>query len=173
MTGHSYPTSAMLGDYLRAAAGFILSSSLLATMPAGIVGEALLGGFAALFAVFGARTALRHGTHLEVTEVALKASGLLQITISWSELDRMTLAYYSTRRDRRDGWMQLELRSGWKTLRVDSRIQGFTELVGTSAHAARTRGLSLDPATSANLQALGIGCRVAASGVLEAAGGAV
>jgi hypothetical protein len=172
MTGYVYPTSAMFGDYVRAVAGFFLSSGILATMPAGIVGEAVLGGFAVLFAVFGARTALRHGTRLEMTEAALRASGLLRVSISWRELNRMKLAYYSTRRDGRDGWMQLELRSGWSTLRVDSRIEGFAELVGASANAATRRGLLLDPATSANLQALGIECRAAARGLRAAAGGA-
>jgi hypothetical protein len=172
MTGHAYPTSAMLGDYVRAAAGLLLSGGILATMPAGMFGEAVLAGFAALFAAFGARTALRHGTNLEVTEAGLRASGLLRISIPWSELDRMKLAYYSTRRDRREGWMQLELRSGCSTLRVDSRIEGFTELVGASVRAASRRGLLLDPATSANLQALGVECRAAAPGLREAAGGA-
>jgi hypothetical protein len=172
MTSHAYPTSAMLGDYIRAAAGFFPTSAILATIPAGMVGAIVLGGFAALFAVFGIRTALRHGTHLEVTDAALRASGLLRTCIPWSELDRMKLSYYTTRRDGRGGWMQLELRSGWSTLRVDSRIEGFPELVGASARAAERRGLSLDPATSVNLQALGVRFRVVVPGLREAAGGA-
>jgi len=68
----------------------------------------------------------------------------------------MTLAYYSTRRDRRDGWMQLELRSGWTRVHLDSRIEGFTELVDEAARAARCRGLTLNAATLANLSALGV-----------------
>jgi hypothetical protein len=91
-----------------------------------------------------------------VTETALQSTGLLQASIWWSKLDRMKLSYYSTRRDGRGGWMQLKLRAGWSTLRIDSRIQGFSELVLASAKAAEMRGLPLDPATSANLQALGI-----------------
>ena len=67
----------------------------------------------------------------------------------------MTLVYYSTRRDRRDGWMQLELRSGWKKVCLDSRIEGFADLVSRSASAAKVRGLTLNAATSANLAALG------------------
>ena len=116
----------------------------------------MLTGFAALFAVFGIRTALRHCTSIEVTEAALQSSGLLQASIWWSELDRMKLSYYSTRRDGRGGWMQLKLGAGWSTLRIDSRVEGFSELVIASVKAAEMRGLSLDPATSANLQALGI-----------------
>jgi hypothetical protein len=156
MTRHVYPNSALLGDYLRAATGLIPTLAVLAIGPFGIVGWMMLGGFAALFAVFGIRTALRHYTCIEVTEAGLRASGLVQALISWSELDLMKLAYYSTRRDGHGGWMQLKLRAGWSILRVDSRIEGFSELVSASARAAEMRGLSLDPATSVNLQALGI-----------------
>jgi hypothetical protein len=169
MTSYAYPTSAMCGDYLRAAAGFVPSAVILVTLPVGVVAATVLGGVAALFAVFGARTILRHGTRFEITKSAMLASGLFRTSIAWSELDRMTLAYYSTRRDRRDGWMQLELRSGWKKIRFDSRIEGFAELVGGSASAANARGLTLNAATLANLAALGVGLHTEL-GVLRMAG---
>jgi hypothetical protein len=174
MSRHSYPPSALLGDYLRAGAGFFPAIAIFAIgRPVGIVEATLVGGFAALFAVFGVRTALRHCTCLEGTEEGLRASGLLRTSISWNELDRMKLAYYSTRRDRREGWMQLELRAGWSTLRVDSRIEGFVNLVRVSAEAAEMRGLSFDPATSVNLQALGIEQRTAVASPLRKAVGSL
>ena len=172
MTRHVYPPSALLGDYLRAAAGFFPTVGVLAIAPVGIVGETMLGGFAALFAVFGFRTALRHCISIEVTEAFLQSSGLLQTSIWWSKLDQMKLSYYSTRRDGHGGWMQLKLGAGWSTLRVDNRVEGFSELVIVSAKAAETRGLPLDPATSANLQALGIELRAAAPRFGNAAGAA-
>ena len=173
MSRHAYPTSAMLGDYIRAAVGFVPTVAGLAAMPLGVGAEIVLGGFAAIFAVFGVRTALRHGTLIEMTEAELRASGLLRASISWSELDRMKLAYYSTRRDGRGGWMQLELHSGRSTLRVDSRIEGFTDLVQASARAAEMRGLPLNASTSVNLQALGLKLRAANEpGLGQAAGGA-
>jgi hypothetical protein len=156
MTWYVYPTSAMYGDYLRAAAGFVPAAAILTTMPVGVVTASVLSSFGAIFAVFGVRTLVRHGTRFDLTESALRASGLRRTSIAWAELDRMTLAYYSTRRDRRDGWMQLELRSGRKKVRLDSRIEGFAELVGKSASAARSRGLTLNAATLANLAALGV-----------------
>jgi hypothetical protein len=159
MTLYSYPTSAMLGDYARAAAGLVPTAAILAITPVGLTAAVVLGGFASLFAVFGIRTALRHTTRFEMTETLLNGLGLVPCSIAWSELDRVRLAYYSTRRDRRGGWMQLELRSGRKRVRIDSRIEGFTEVVKASARAAELRGLSFDPATLANLEALGIKLR--------------
>jgi hypothetical protein len=173
MTRHSYPPSALFGDYLRAAAGFFLTIAIFAIGPVGIVEATMLGGFAALFAVFGVRTALRHCTRLEATEEGLRAPSWLSASISWSELDRMKLAYYSTRRDGREGWMQLELRAGWSTLRIDSRIEGFVNLVRVSAEAAEMRGLSLDPATLLNLQALRIEQPVAIVSALQKAAGSL
>jgi hypothetical protein len=172
MTRHVYPTSAMLGDYARAAVGLVPTGAMLAITPLGTTPAAVLGGFVALFAVFGIRTALRHGTRVEMTEAALRASGPLRASIRWSELDRMKLAYYSTHRDRRGGWMQLDLRAGSSTLRVDSCIEGFTELVAASAKAAEMRGLPLDGATLANLASLGVRSREADRGLREVAGGA-
>jgi hypothetical protein len=169
MTCYAYPTSAMYGDYLRAAGGFVPTAAILATVPVGMVAATVLSGFVALFAVFGLRTILRHGTRFDMTGSALRASGLRRTSIAWEELDRMTLAYYSTRRDRRDGWMQLELRSGWTKVRLDSRIEGFAELVDRSARAARSRGLTLNGATLANLAALGVSLHAEPS-VREAAG---
>lgn len=173
MTRHAYPPSALLGDYLRALAGFIPAVAVLVFSPVGAVAATVLGGFATLFAVFGVRTAFRHYTRIELTEAALRASGLPRACIPWNKLDRMKLSYYSTRRDSRGGWMQLELRAGSSTLCIDSRIEGFSELVSASAAAAERRGLLLEPATSVNLEALGVDLRSATAPHLgRVAGGA-
>ena len=156
MTRHTYPTPAMLGDYARAAAGLLPVVAIISIAPVGAFEATVLGGLAALFTVFGIRTALRHGSCLELTEGVLRASGLVRTSIALRELDRLKLTYYSTRRDGRGGWMQLELRSGSSTLRLDSRVEGFTKVVKASTRAAEARGLSLDLATLTNLRALGI-----------------
>lgn len=155
-TRHSYPTSAMVGDYLRAAAGLVPATLLLVAMPVGDIAAAVLSGLAAIFAVFALRTLLRHRTSLELTESELRARGAPRRTIAWAKLDRMKLAYYSTRRDRQNGWMQLELRAGNARLGLDSRIAGFDRLVRRAAAAAAARRLDLSAATIANLRSLGV-----------------
>jgi hypothetical protein len=172
MTRHAYPTPAMLGDYARAVAGLLPIVAIISIAPVGAVEATVLGGFAALFAVFGIRTALRHGSCLELTEGVLRTSGLARTSISLAELDRLKLTYYSTRRDGRSGWMQLELRSGSSTLRLDSRVEGFTKVVEASARAAEAHGLSLNTATLTNLRALGIELRPAKPGLNQDTGGA-
>jgi hypothetical protein len=155
-TRHIYPTSAMVGDYLRAAAGLVPTGAVFATTPVGAVAATVLGGFAAIFAVFGLRTVLRHGTSLELSDTELRALGVWRRTIAWAELDRMKLTYYSTRRDRRSGWMQLQLGAGGARVTLDSRIAGFDRLVRRAAEVAASRGIALNEATLANLEALGV-----------------
>lgn len=170
MSRHVYPGSAMIGDYARAAAGLTPAAAILAFSPVGAVAAGILGGFAALFALFGVRTALRHMTGVEISETGLSTSGPLGATIPWAELDGVKLTYYSTRRDRRDGWMQLELRGGGSVVRLDSRIEGFDTIVERAALAAAARGVELNAATAANLEALGIRHPVF-SGIADMAGG--
>lgn len=153
---HFYPTAAMIGDYLRAAAGLVPAAVMYATVPFGAAGTVAIGGFAAIFAIFGLRTVVRHGTSLEMTETELRATGLQRRTIAWAELDRLKLAYFSTRRDRKSGWMQLELGAGGTKVGLDSRIDGFDLLVRRAAAAAAERRLDLSDATLANLRSLGL-----------------
>jgi hypothetical protein len=153
---HAYSTAAMAGDYLRSAAGLVPSGLILATTPVSTVAAVVLGGFALLFGVFGARTLLRHGTRIEMDSQGVRSVGPWPQRVLWSDLDRLRLAYYSTRRDRTSGWMQLELGAGRTRLRMDSRIDGFEALVRRAALAASARGLPLTDATAANLEALGI-----------------
>ena len=155
-TRHIYPSSAMVGDYMRAAAGLVPTGVLFATVPIGTVAGTILGGFAAIFGVFALRTLMRHGTSVEMTDSELRTHGVSHRTIHWAELDRMKLAYYSTRRDRRAGWMQLELRGAGVKVTIDSRIAGFDQVVRRAAEAASERGIALNEATVANLGSLGI-----------------
>jgi hypothetical protein len=151
-----YPAAAMASDYLRAAAGLGPTLFILATVSLGDVTTAVLGGLAAIFGAFAVRTALRHGTSLEMDEAGVRATGLSRAVIPWAEFDRVKLAYYSTRRDRKSGWMQLQLGAGRARLSLDSRLDGFEQLARRAALVAAERGLMLSDATAANLQALGI-----------------
>jgi hypothetical protein len=153
---HNYPASAMIGDYLRAAAGLVPAGAIFATTPVAPFPATVLGGFAVVFGIFGVRTALRHNTSIEMTDAEIRSHGLVKRRIAWAELDRLRLAYFSTRRDRKSGWMQLELAGGGGKLSLDSRIAGFGEVVRRAADAAAENHLRVSEATAANLEALGV-----------------
>ncbi|MBI1775043.1 MAG: hypothetical protein HYR63_06825 [Proteobacteria bacterium] len=156
MTTYRYPGRAMVGDYLRSAAGLALTAGPLTTMPASSGVAAVLGGFAALFGVFGLRTLIRHQTTVHLDDHGITVSGIQRRQVAWRELAKVRLNYYSTKRDRAGGWMQLTVQgSGWP-IRFDSTLDGFADVAHRSHQAARDNGVALSEVTIANLQALGV-----------------
>jgi hypothetical protein len=155
MTTYRYPGRAMLGDYMRSAAGLALTGGPLAMMPASSAVALVLGGFATLFGVFGLRTVLRHQTTVELDDDGIVVSAVNTRRLAWNDIAKLRLSYYSTKRDRAGGWMQLTLQGrGWP-IRFDSTLEGFADLAQRSHMAARSNGVLLSEVTIANLQALG------------------
>jgi hypothetical protein len=145
----------LLPDYIGGGIGVALSVGLLALVrPAALVAW-VLAAVAVLFLVYFGRTVCRHLTQIELDEAGIRASGPLGAAIRWEDLRSLRLDYYSTRRDREGGWMQLRLRDAQHTIRIDSELEGFVGLVRAASAEALRRGLSLDESTHSNLRALG------------------
>jgi len=152
-----YPRPTLLADYVRAGIGAVLCGLPLVLIDVNRwIAAILLAGFV-LFAAFFVRTALRQHTRYVLGPDTLCADGPAGSLVEWSRLDRMKLSYFSTKRDRSDGWMQLTVgSSGGRTVKVDSALEGFYDIVERAARAAETTGVDLSVATRANLRSMGI-----------------
>ena len=157
-TVHRYPLSWLLADYLRGGAGLALTGGPLLLLDAVPVFVVILSCLSALFAFFLARIALRHGTIYR-----RDATGLSRIDpwgrerrLDWAGLGALDLRYYSTQRNRENGWMQLTLKGTDGTaFRLESPLTGFGDLLDSAFSAARGAGLSLGQTTIDNLAASG------------------
>lgn len=109
-----------------------------------------------IFAAYGARTGIRSRTRYIVDKDGISESGLRRASVRWRGLREMRLDYYSTRRDRTKGWMQLKLTGEGAKIRIDSSLEGFAEIAALAAGAAAERRLELPAATRTNLSGLGI-----------------
>ncbi len=156
MSTHRYPFEALSGDYIRAGAGILICGGPLPFLLGNTPALAVLGSLTALFAFFGWRTLVRQRTTIRVDAESIAASGLIQTELFWRNLNHVKLSYFSTRRDRRDGWMQLNIGSADGRLRIDSSIEEFESLARHAHTAARANDLEMTPATLGNFQALGI-----------------
>ena len=153
---HRYSWRALLPDYAGGAIGVALPLGALAfARPAAPVAW-VLAAAAVLFLVYFARTVCRQMTHIDLDETGICARGPLGAVIRWEDLRSLRLDYYSTRRDREGGWMQLRLRDARHTIRIDSELGGFVDLARAVALEARRRGVDIDEATRANLGQLGL-----------------
>lgn len=163
--GLKYRREALLGDYLRALCGAALTGAPMFFVGGSPVTLAVLGVLTALFAVFGFRTLVRHSTIVVLGPEGVRTRGLLGGEVAWRELDEFRLGYYTTRRDRQGGWMQLTLRGGKRRLKFDSSLEGFDRLTRQAVQAADARALELSDATKANLASMDIAVPSAARGV--------
>jgi hypothetical protein len=151
----TYPKSALFADYARAAAGLIFVG-LVILLPLHWAVAVAFVTIAALLASLGVRTAIRHASRIELSDDGIALRGPIDRVIAWSELNGLALRYFSMRRDRKHGWMELRLQGGGRRLGIESQIQGFNEIVERAADAAGKRGLALDAATETNLAAMGV-----------------
>jgi hypothetical protein len=116
----------------------------------------IFGGLTLLFLLFTMRTVARQYTRIEMTDDAITSGGLGRLTLRWSDLDRVKLRYYSTRRNRSGGWMTLKLARGRTAISVDSNIDGFDAIAARAAQTLAENRVTADDVTLANLAALGL-----------------
>lgn len=149
-----YPAAALAAHYLRAGIGLAVTLGvLLWAHPTSAVSWIFAAG-AFLFLLYLGQTVVRQLTRIEIEESGIRTRGLLGVAIRWEDLRAVRLGYYSTRSDRRGGWMQLEIRGTRRSIRVESTLAGFARLAARLAREAEARGLALDAATRENLELL-------------------
>lgn len=156
MSRHRYPFSALVKDYVKAGLGLAVSATPLFIDGVSAIIFYIFLALTLLLLVFGARTVLRHITLISVSETGVRADGPLGASVDWTDLRELRLRYYSTRRDRERGWMDLRLKGRNRTLRIESTIGGFEHIVRTATERAERRGLELGALTRTNLRAMGI-----------------
>jgi hypothetical protein len=149
----SYRRLPMLADYCRGWAGFALAALPLVTMtptwPVSLALLALMG----LFLVFLVQTWRRQHSRVLLAPSGVALSGDIQRRLAWRDLDGLRLRWFGSR-NRGRGWLELELRGGGERLVLTSALDHFDELVAQAVQAANDRGLPLEPATRANVDAL-------------------
>ena len=153
---YGYPLDSVRADYARAGLGLGLCGLPLAMTDLPVAITVILILAAGLFALYGLRTAGQQSMSLKVTGDAIETSGWCRVRLTWDGLSSVSLAYYSTRREGGEGWMQLRLKGNGSTLRIESTLDGFDTIARKAIGAAAANGLELDRTTRANLRLLGL-----------------
>lgn len=162
MTRLHYPLSSLWPDYLRAGLGlFICLGLVLFAAPQSVI-FALLVGLSLLLTWLGAVTIWRQQIEFELdasgvvrhspllTRLGLGRWGLGMVVVPWAGIRAVHLRYYSTRRDRSTGWLQLTVEAEGGTLRADSDLIGFPSLVEQAFAAAERNGIVVSETTRLN-----------------------
>lgn len=159
-----YPTAAIWKDYAQAGVGAAIFGTPLIFAGGNVYVAAVLGAIVLMFLAFGVSTWRRRRSVIVVTDDAIGVEGGREARISWPDIERVELRYFSTRRQRgRDGggewgngWMQLKLEGGGATIRIDSALEGFDSVARRVAEATERFDIPASPTTKTNFAALGL-----------------
>jgi hypothetical protein len=155
MSVHRYPPQSLVKDYTYAGGGLLASVAVLYWGPGTVIAIAFVI-LAALCAFFVVRTVDRNRAVVSLDDETLTMTSFQTTRVRWADLARMTLFYYSTKRDKSDAWMELTLKDTQATIKLDSRLEGFLAIVVKAARVARERRIPLNQITLSNLKALKI-----------------
>ncbi len=160
MSGYRFAVKPLRRDYIRAGIGLFLSGGGFLLASGGSIGEYVFGPIALVFLAFLIHTAIRHRTYYDLTVDGIQRSnGLGPIkrtsTLAWRDLRRVSLRYFSTRRDRSEGWLQLTLVGSGTRFSLDSTLEGFDAVIAATAGAIREHGITVKATTAGNFAALG------------------
>jgi len=167
-----YPLSALAFDYLRGIIGLGISVLIIDAIGVDTPVFWVFIGLAVLFLVWLGNTFLRHISSIRFDQDGLTSAPWPKKAIAWSDLRRMELRYYTTKRKPRkslerdgdaaaskpkdQGWMTLTLKSDGQRIDIESTLPHFADIVARAAHAAHEANLPLDQVTIENLSAIGV-----------------
>ncbi len=149
-----YSRSYIFKAYLRVAFGWIFAFSIWFLMPAHTVTYVFVVGTVVMFSCYALQTWLRDQSKIQINSDQISVEGRRQVRIRWDQLKSFDLAYFSTRKDSRNGWMQLKLVGDDSTIRLDSDLERFVDVVSLALSHARMRGLDLSIRTMQNAEIL-------------------
>ena len=156
MSIHRYHPRNLWSDYARGGAGMAIGIGGWSLAPSTTHVIVIFGALTALFLLFTLRTFARQRNWVELSEDGLSIGQSRRAPLRWSNLNHVKIRYYSTRRNRTNGWMVMNL--AWPTSRVaiDSNIDGFDAIAARVVRAVHDNRMKLDGASASNLAAMGL-----------------
>ena len=167
MNGYRYPISALRGNYLRAGTGMIFSGLFLYGASSVPIVFAIVGSIFLLFAGYGIKTFSQHMTMIRLDQNGVQIFGLRRRQIIWGDLTGAKLRFFTVKRDRDSGWMELTLMTAAGKFKIESDLEGFDEIAAAVAQEIEAKGIILDETSVENFNSLGISTK--SPGLPEAA----
>lgn len=155
---HRWPTQALTGDLARGSIATAVGVFLLLAVPVGSIAFWAVAGLTILFALYLMSTVSRISSVIEVDDEGVRWRGGLfgGRAIKWGELEKFELRHFPLSRDRAQGWMDLKLKGGGRTIAIDDKLDRFGEFLARAWVAARKADVGISDATHHNLMAAGL-----------------
>ena len=158
MSQHTYPISSLAASYFKASFGLLVSGSALFFLNLSVGLLIIFAILFLMFVMFSIKVVLRSFTIVRLSEEGIHVTGTLRSGrfLRWEEAEGLKISYFSTRRDRESGSMQLSFYGRGRRITVDSSISQFNTIAEYTAAAVKEKNIAMDSITRTNLEALGI-----------------
>lgn len=162
MKRQKYLFSSILSDYLRSMLGLTVCGFLIIVSGVHIVVLYILGMLILLFVTYAIRTVCRHFTSISFDRDCLQVyiGVWLWREIKWSRVAGIKMRYFSTRRDKTGGWLQLIVLDGDTKISFDSHLENFAVFAERALSIAVEKKLSLNPTTLENFKSINLDAEV-------------
>ena len=150
-----YSRGSITTDALRAAGGLACTLLPLALISPTSWVAWIFMALAVLFTIYALSILQRSRTRFQFGPEGLVQTSPGRTKLDWPDLRGLKLRYYSTQRNRENGWFQLQLETDSGRIKVDTNLEDFDKILILAHQAARANNLDLDPATRENLIAMG------------------
>ena len=137
MTTHRHNFQSLVPEYVRAGVGVALTAGPVLLVDTITSIAWALGILAIIFAAFAVTVALRQFSVIDCTDDGISVSGPVGKSLAWDDL-------------------QLVLKGKRGSIRIESTLTGFADIVARAAKAANDGRLELSSSTRGNLELLGV-----------------
>ena len=111
-----------------------------------------------IFVYYGFETFLRNISEIIVTDNGIyqKNAILKEKYLSWDKIDTIKLRYFSTRRDKEKGWLELSIYKNNRKIKIYSSITNFSIILNIIANKAKNNNFEINNNTRLNFRAFGL-----------------
>ena len=156
MSGFRYPVASLRGDYIQAAVGTTITGALMISAFSVPVMFFFIGPLFVLFFGFGLKTWSKHLTMIEIEPSGLQIFGFRRRHVDWNSVTGAKLRFFTIKRDRDAGWMELTLLTDSRKIKIESTIDGFNEIAEAVARIVESKDIKIDETSVENFNAIGI-----------------
>tara|TARA_Y100001970_G_scaffold294127_1_gene447226 strand:+ start:76770 stop:77276 length:507 start_codon:yes stop_codon:yes gene_type:complete len=147
-----YPIRYLLKDYILGFIGILLTiGPLCLSLPTFNPFSIMLLFLGFLFGIFVFNTFMKHQLRVYWSDKYIVIKRYKNREISWKEIERLDLLYFPRKRGRDDGWMRLQIKFHSITLKFDSHLSNFDQLLIDSSTIAKQNGIMFNKITNKNL----------------------
>lgn len=160
MSSYRYDPADLRRQWIRVGLAFALTLVFLAAGSQSTIVVIACISFSLVILAYAGDLVIKHYTDIATDEAGITLTTVIAwlskrplrtCRIAWQDLRELKLGFFPTRRDRETGWFQLTLRDPGKTIKIQSQLLRFDELLESVLQGAHASDALMSETTEHNL----------------------